>query len=265
MKRSCLLFLICATINLFNLAVIVNGTPPVVDMAEETVSLIPLYEKLELAVKDQGHRGSCEVFAMLDVLEFHLAKRGQKINVSEQFAMWAANKASHKYESGSRGFDPQDIVDGIKQYGIARDELMPYKATGGIGRPTKETLADAATRKNAALTLFLSTNREKREKATINTIKSICGSIKEENPVAIGAAWPHDGKLDQKGFLKEPGIKPGHAVVLVGYAVDKKYPGGGYFIFRNSWGKKYGENGYAKFTFKYFFDAVDEASAVRLY
>ena len=212
MKRSILPLLIFITIASINLVGVVNGKTPVVEMAEENVSLVPLYEKLGLEVKNQGHRGSCEVFAMLDVLEFQLAKRGQKLNVSEQFAMWAANKVSHKSVTGSsHGFSPQDIVDGIKQYGIASDESMPYKDKGAIGRPSKETLADAATRKNAALTLFLSdhSTSDHQEKATINTIKAICGSIKEENPVTIGIDWPPEGKLDPNGFLHGHGIKPG--------------------------------------------------------
>ena len=83
--------------------------------------------------------------------------------------------------------------------------------------------------------------------------------------MTIGMSWPPGGKLDQKGCLKELGNKPGHAVVLVGYEVDNTYPGGGCFIFRNSWGKKYGENGYAKITFEHFLKAVDQANAVRLY
>ena len=128
MKRYSLPFLIISIIAIVSFAGVVTGKTSIVDMAEEKVSLVPLYEKLGLEIKNQGHRGSCEIFAMLDVLEFHLAKRGQKINVSEQFAMWAANKASHKYESGAHGFDKQSGSD----FYLAK---LNYFLAGGIVIP----------------------------------------------------------------------------------------------------------------------------------
>ena len=39
------------------------------------------------------------------------------------------------------------------------------------------------------------------------------------------------------GAMPEPG---GHAIVLVGYELNPNAPGGGAFIFRNSWGKDWG-------------------------
>lgn len=36
-----------------------------------------------------------------------------------------------------------------------------------------------------------------------------------------------------------------------GHGLDKQAPGGGYFIFRNSWGAEFAERGYARLTFAY--------------
>jgi C1A family cysteine protease len=37
----------------------------------------------------------------------------------------------------------------------------------------------------------------------------------------------------------------------VGYGVDERIAGGGYFVLRNSWGPKFADKGYAKITFEY--------------
>jgi C1A family cysteine protease len=42
----------------------------------------------------------------------------------------------------------------------------------------------------------------------------------------------------------------GHSVVLVGYAQHSQLSGGGYFIFRNSWGNT-GDKGYGYLSFDY--------------
>lgn len=43
----------------------------------------------------------------------------------------------------------------------------------------------------------------------------------------------------------------GHAILLVGYQDDTNAPGGGYFIFRNSWSTDWGYQGYARISYKY--------------
>lgn len=64
-----------------------NLAPPEVDLRSE-------FERLAIAVRQQGNRGACQVMAMVGVMEFDLAKRGKKVDLSEQFIMWAANAAT---------------------------------------------------------------------------------------------------------------------------------------------------------------------------
>lgn len=78
---------------------------------------------------------------------------------------------------------------------------------------------------------------------------------------AVGLADPL--LTDAARFLIDRNIdgkdKSGHGVALVGYSVDPKCDGGGYFWFRNSWGEKFADHGYAKVNFalarKYGIDA----------
>ena len=46
-------------------------------------------------------------------------------------------------------------------------------------------------------------------------------------------------------------VYDGHSVVFVGYKQSKNFPGGGYLIFRNSWGTDFGEQGYGYMSFEY--------------
>ena len=53
----------------------------------------------------------------------------------------------------------------------------------------------------------------------------------------------------------------GHSIAFVGYKVSDNFPGGGYLVFRNSWGNGFMEDGYGYMSFdyanKYTNDAVE--------
>jgi C1A family cysteine protease len=40
------------------------------------------------------------------------------------------------------------------------------------------------------------------------------------------------------------GVTDGHSIDFVGFKQDRRFPGGGYLIFRNSWGTGFQEQGY---------------------
>lgn len=48
-----------------------------------------------------------------------------------------------------------------------------------------------------------------------------------------------------------PDTGGGHAISISGYGINKKIPGGGYFIVKNSWGPKCGDKGYQYMPFNY--------------
>ncbi len=54
-------------------------------------------------------------------------------------------------------------------------------------------------------------------------------------------------------------------MVLVGYELDKKCSGGGFFTFRQSWGTDYGDKGYARIKFDFIRQYGKEAFAIRLF
>jgi hypothetical protein len=69
--------------------------------------------------------------------------------------------------------------------------------------------------------------------------------------------------VDAQHSIIDKGIdgksKDGHGVILVGYGLDDRIAGGGYFILRNSRGPRFADQCYARVTFafakKYGIDA----------
>jgi C1A family cysteine protease len=229
-------------------------------------SLRPEYEKLGLDIRDQGRRGSCTIFATLGVIEFHYARRGTKVELSEQYAAWAAGKVN-----GSRkkdGYSDREIIAGIKKFGICREDLMPYNDRM-VGNPSKEAKADADTRRSISVTWFQSYGESVKNRGfTDQTIKAICGALADGDPVTVALKWPSFVKLDSSatmGTKNNPSPGEGHMVVLVGYDIDAAQPGGGRCQIRNSWGEDWGENGYAWLTFDYLKKNGDEAYAVKAF
>lgn len=88
--------------------------------------------------------------------------------------------------------------------------------------------------------------REYRWASNINEIKHALLTI---GPMVIGTKWYSEMmKLDNKGFIHPNGSDMGgHAYVING--VDIK---NGFFKIKNSWGRRWGENGTAKITFADF-------------
>ena len=252
----------------------VTRTPS--DVAIDPVWKIPVsfslrdeYDELGGAVKNQKRRGACTVFGTLGVMEFHLAKKSEYIQLSEQFAAWAANQVSHR-GGNIDGYNAKDVMDGIKQYGITTEEVMPYKEYS-VGNPSRAVLADAATRKNVGITYFKelpSDWSQFRPGFTKDEIRAICGAIAEGSPVTATVSWlcGEGASFDPDFIVRLNGNDAGgHVVVLVGYELDTKYRGGGCFIFRQSWGQDYGDHGYARLTFEYVSRHGWDAFAIRFF
>ncbi len=98
--------------------------------------------------------------------------------------------------------------------------------------------------------------------------RGIVVGLAEGDPVTVALKWPSAVKLDNNatmGTRNNPPSGKGHMVVLVGYDIDAAQPGGGHCQIRNSWGEKWGENGYAWVTFEYLKKNGDEAYAVKAF
>ena len=225
-------------------------------VARPKVDLRPQFEKFKLDVRQQGKRGACQVFAMVGVIEYQLAKRGKPVDLSEQFIMWAANEANEL--NRTEGFNPDLLIAGLKRYGICEESLMPYVPRNeAIGKPSARALEDARTRTRCHVESIKHWTSSIGFEA--KDIEQITARLDEGVPVTATLCWPfglYDEQIvDGRHFIIDKSIdgksKDGHGVILVGYGLDAKVGGGGYFILRNSWGPKFADRGYANITFEY--------------
>jgi hypothetical protein len=213
------------------------------------VDLRRQFAEANIAPRQQGQRGSCQVCAFTAVLEFDLARSGQNVDLSEQYLMWAANEACGL--TLQEGFNPDRLIRGLQKHGICPEVAYPYV-------PRKEPIAEASPEARRLAIHGWSRTDVKHWSEDIGFSDSQLSQIEEllelGQPVVATFCWPFgvpDPQItDPDGFLVDAGIdgtsKNGHGVVLVGYQHDATRPGGGYFHFRNSWGSAFADGGYAK-------------------
>ena len=104
------------------------------------VDLRPRFFQLELGVKNQGHRPSCAVFAIVSALEFQNAELTGKVEkFSEEYLIWAVRKSVRRLPSAAaaapadpggeeyqdEGFALAEVVAALRAYGIPLQASMP--------------------------------------------------------------------------------------------------------------------------------------------
>ncbi|HEV3386675.1 MAG TPA: C1 family peptidase, partial [Gemmata sp.] len=128
--------------------------------------------------------------------------------------------------------------------------LMPYQAKPNPNRkPSPEAVREAK-----ALAQRWDVHWIKRwdvtQRLSDAQIHAIKQAIAAGHPVASGLRWPNKGD-DLIDVPPADKVFDGHSILLVGYEDDASKPGGGVFVFRNSWGPKWGNNGYGNMSYAY--------------
>jgi C1A family cysteine protease len=223
--------------------------------AIEGKNLHPLFENYGLDVKNQGSRGTCSVFAIVGVLEFEFAHtKGLITPLSVEYLNWASNMVTGQIVDGSFF---NDALNGLLKHGICSDEYFPYYFTNYTKKvePSGAALKDAQTRKKADLVWIKEWDpRNGMNESQLTLVRKM---LDAEHPVAIGFQWPKREEQYRKmvnGMMYVPpreGVYDGHSIIIVGYQEDQSAPGGGYFIFKNSVGMDWEDNGYGKMPYDY--------------
>ncbi len=254
------------------------------------VDLRPKITALKLGIKNQGNRGTCSVYATTFLLEYAYASTGRDpqqtadqkqvvargLVLSEEYLNWAANQATGQNVDG--GYF-SDLVAGYETYRIPGSKLMADLDTYDASAPPqpKPALVTKLERTARFAINFLKAwdNTTGYTKAELDAVKS---ALRAGNPVATGIWWLTDYKtvaVDGVQILDEyprsaenhsdPTKNPmfdGHSIDLVGFRDAKDFPGGGYFVFRNSFGDGYGDQGYGYVSYQYLLDYGNDAIVV---
>lgn len=225
-------------------------------LAPPRVDLRPEFQRRQLGVRQQAQRGACQVFAFVGVLEYQLSRPDAPVDLSEQFLMWAANEANRMKRT--EGFNPDLLSSGLKKHGICRESLMPYVPRNEpIDKPSEQAVRDG--RALAGSSVKSVKHWTSATGFSDQQIQTIRGHLDAGTPVTATFCWPEGQSstqiVDANDVLVDRAVdgksKDGHGVILCGYGLDERSPAGGYFIFRNSWGPEFADQGYARLTFDY--------------
>jgi C1A family cysteine protease len=188
-------------------------------------------------IRDQGSRGTCVAFAFTAVHEFYEYRNS--IDFSEQFIYYMAKQLDGI--KNSCGTYLWAAAKALNQSGQCREAVWPYNPNSGCnnhGTMPKTAPSDA--------------NRYKMNCSQVNprSVSDIKTKLANRCLVSFGIpvfnSWYQSQTVARTGKITMPlpneGSIGGHAMCLIGYQDDKSYPGGGYFILRNSWNTGWGAN-----------------------
>jgi hypothetical protein len=241
------------------------GQPPEI---RPEVDLRPQLLDLALNVKNQGPRPSCAVFAIVSALEFQNAKlTGKADRFSEEYLVWATCKTLNRAprpvaeadpaagegenaenpDAADEGFALSEVVTALRTYGIPLQASLPYTfaKSGATVDPPAKVVEEAQNHRRVSVIPLPGRDQDTR-------LANLIQALDAETPVAIGVMWPAWRTL-RTGYLsgQKPLAGPGHAVAVVGYENKTGLVADTVFIFKNSWGVKWGAGGYGYATYAY--------------
>ncbi|CAH1391946.1 unnamed protein product [Nezara viridula] len=188
-------------------------------------------------VKNQGHCGSCWAFSSVSLetgaLEGQLfRKTGKRVSLSEQQLV----DCSRSYKNGGcRGGLMDNSFNYLKDVeGLQSESSYPYEGIDNRCRYNKDKVVPGTQVK--AYTDIQSMDDDALQ-AAVATV----------GPVSIAVSAGNNGFMFYEGgvFDGETCGDLDHGILLVGYGSED---GEDYWLVKNSWGPRWGENGYMKLT-----------------
>jgi hypothetical protein len=180
------------------------------------VDLRPELERLGLAPRPQGARGTCSIFTTCSAIEFALAQLcGRPERLSPEFLNWSAGQAAGAPSDGNVF---HTALAGFERFGLCREEAMPYRAAFEPAcAPSADALAQAervrAESRAGLRVRWIVPWVPDRFGVDEAQLRDICATLARGVPVAAGS---------------------GHSRLLVGYVEDASLPGGGKFLTEDS-------------------------------
>ncbi|XP_053320735.1 uncharacterized protein LOC128492265 [Spea bombifrons] len=177
-----------------------------------------------------GFCGSCWAFSAVGVLESHYCIQNNELPLlSEQQLVDCDPK-----NQGCCGGFPVDALAYVTQHGIMRSKDYEYVEKKYVCSFNE----DKAIRLNVT------------KYYTLPGEDNMAASVAFNGPITIGIAASDDFMLYKEGiFDGECAEEANHAIIIVGYGTEKSKDDEEeqeYWIIKNSWGKEWGEEGFAK-------------------
>jgi len=226
-------------------------------------TLQPEFIRLGLAVKNQGRRPSCAVFAIVGALEFQNARlTGSIEKLSEEYLVWATRRSlgltgpeavllrdpATGELTEDAGFSLPSVIAALQTYGIPRYEDMrnqPGLAATEVPEPSPQIVAQARGRRRVFIAALPGRD-------PVSIIPRIVQALNSEIPVPLGMRWPNERSI-HAGVLsaQQPLPDAFHAVTAVGYECPTGRIEDTTFVFKNSYGPRWGQGGYGRVSYRY--------------
>ncbi len=224
-------------------------------------NLQPLFDKYGISIYNQGERGTCSIFAITGILEFEFTRvGGDFIRLSPEYLNWASNTYNGDSRDGSYF---SNAVGGMEKYGICREELMPYQKYFTSPNPSLAAKLDAEKRIGKIEAIWIKPFENTKGISDIQ-ISQIKQQILLGHPVAEGGPWQY--RIDENGVMEVPSKRPKseHSKIFVGFHDYDDTGKNGYFIFRNSWGPGFANEGYGKIPYEYLRKYCNDVLAIHI-
>ena len=198
-------------------------------------------------IEDQGQVGSCVGNGTVGALEFLQIRNGRKFeDLSRLFVYYNARLMVQAQENDVGAYI--HIAFGtLSSLGTCSENKWPYNVEKVFVRPTWGSYREAYANKINSYYRISSSGDERN--------KFIKMALDAQHPVVFGMIVDDEYQNYRGGIVKMPRstrLNPGgHCQVIVGYDDNRKL-----WIVRNSWGKWWGESGYAWVPYDYL-DASD--------
>ena len=202
-------------------------------------------------IKNQGELGACSAFAMVGIYEYILRKNHkQDTDLSEAFVYYNVRRMMNTIGEDS-GSSLYNTVVSMGTEGVCAEHYCPYTDKPDMLQPSTDAYEDALQRKIV---------KALNVKKDLNDIKS---AVAEGYPVAV-SLQVFESFAPIAGFISRPSEAEveaeqsgNHAMVVCGYSDEEKV-----FIVRNSWGPKFGDQGYCYIPYSYFEDFLNVACII---
>lgn len=203
---------------------------------------IDLIENIDIEVYDQGNLGSCTANGIGFCYEYdeYIQNEGNKFRPSRLFIYYNEREMEGSINEDS-GAQIRDGIKSINIIGVCSEKDWDYNIDKFTVKPSDECYEFATHHKSVCYRRVIQ-NIEQLNEALHNGFPIVFGfAVFESFESEIVATT---GIVPMPNFFEK--MLGGHCVVIVGIDHEKKL-----FKIRNSWGDKWGDNGYCYFPFDF--------------
>lgn len=196
------------------------------------------------AIRDQGQRGTCVAHAVArcyEHAEFKASGRpgANNLDLSEQFLYW--NTKEIDGHLNGEGTWCEFAAESIINLGTCLEQTAPYQKDR---YPAPDNAQRGPKPSPQAYVEALQHRADEARRIVPGDVEAIKAVIASGHAVAysmpVFRSWYYSAETRATGFITMPigqsdAVVGGHAIALTGWGLDDTVPGGGYFIFDNSW------------------------------